>query len=391
MGKKIWALEKLQRILSTLFDDDDDDTKTQTSHGNRGMATQMRGAGKEVDLSQLLQKEKVNGPADRDMSVATQEMSQLRGYYIYVYDMDEKTRPVMVREYDAPKNTSGKWPQLRQNAPGKCPFIDDPSARKQPQQDQANGGPNPELSQTVVTRTRAASALETARQKLPTNESRRALVADSQFTRRAVNAGGITTASEFAKPLDPPKVIPAKRSNTADGATPMFTSTQARMRAAPRYAGGEPVASGVQPSNITSAIRSHIVSSISSTAAGPGGRAGHSKEVQQLKRRVLEKNSGPSVNSMPSSYINDIRAAVNQEHGPPPRAAKRKAQESLAGITEDMTLSEQETANRRLAALRRKKVIEKEAKPGYCENCREKFNDFDDVSFFDFASKGMFC
>lgn len=58
------------------------------------------------------------------------------------------------------------------------------------------------------------------------------------------------------------------------------------------------------------------------------------------------------------------------------RAAKRKAQESLSQTQE---IAEQERQARKAAALRRRKTAEKELKPGYCENCREKFNDFDEV------------
>jgi regulatory subunit for Cdc7p protein kinase len=40
---------------------------------------------------------------------------------------------------------------------------------------------------------------------------------------------------------------------------------------------------------------------------------------------------------------------------------------------------DEERQARKAAALRRRKTTEKELKPGYCENCREKFNDFDEV------------
>jgi regulatory subunit for Cdc7p protein kinase len=117
---------------------------------------------------------------------------------------------------------------------------------------------------------------------------------------------------------------------------------------------------------------------ISSTAAAPGARAGTSKEMHQLKRKILEKNSAPSANSIPSSYMNDVRAAIND--CPPPRAAKRKAQDTLTQIHEDTTVSEEEKQQRKpVIARSRKKATEKELKPGYCENCREKFNDFDEV------------
>jgi regulatory subunit for Cdc7p protein kinase len=58
------------------------------------------------------------------------------------------------------------------------------------------------------------------------------------------------------------------------------------------------------------------------------------------------------------------------------RAAKRKAQENMGHAHDD---GDEERQARKAAALRRRKTAEKELKPGYCENCREKFNDFDEV------------
>jgi regulatory subunit for Cdc7p protein kinase len=157
-----------------------------------------------------------------------------------------------------------------------------------------------------------------------------------------------------------------------------FGSTQASMRGAPRFIGGEPVASGVQPSNITSAIRSQIVSStISSTA--PGTRhVGASKEITALKRRALER--GASVNSnepLQSSYLTDMRAAINGngDRQQAPRAAKRKAQETLGHIREEA--EDDASKSRRTQQVRKKVVVEREMKAGYCENCRDKFDDFD--------------
>src|SRR5437763_16551427 len=53
--------------------------------------------------------------------------------------------------------------------------------------------------------------------------------------------------------------------------------------------GYEPLASGIQQSNVTSAIRSQLVSS---NARVPGHRAGISKDMHSLKRKVLDKASG---------------------------------------------------------------------------------------------------
>ncbi|KAK1076618.1 Cdc7p-Dbf4p kinase complex regulatory subunit, partial [Friedmanniomyces endolithicus] len=141
-------------------------------------------------------------------------------------------------------------------------------------------------------------------------------------------------ADSLSKPLDSPRGLPAKRQSSNEGMPSLFGSTQQTLRGLPRMIGGEPVASGLQHSNVTSAIRSQYISSaaISSTAPGANHRIGDSKEVSALKRKVLER--GASVNShvsMPSSYMNDMRAAINNDNDrdPPPRAAKRKAQETL--------------------------------------------------------------
>lgn len=298
---------------------------------------------------------------DRDY-VLSQEMIPLRGYYVYVHDMDEATRPVMIREYQkVADKAKGKWPQFRASGNGKCPFIDDPHAGRRQQEEEARRA---QKAMAAAPRTRAASAME----------EKMALGENNNLARRPSAPAAFVKPEEEEdyKPLDPPKGVPAKRTST-DSVPPMFGSAQANIRAMPRFIAGEPIASGLQASNITSAIRSQM---ISSTAAGP--RAGNSKEVNALKRKVLEKNNVPSTNthSGHSSAMNDFRAMLNQEHAPPMRAAKRKAQQTL-GLVHDGGDAEKQA--KKAAALRRRKTAEKELKPGYCENCREKFNDFDEV------------
>ncbi|KAF1833712.1 hypothetical protein BDW02DRAFT_527150, partial [Decorospora gaudefroyi] len=356
LGMKIWSVEKLQRMVDTMFNKETGEDASGYPT-RQGVAAQHQ-KGRPADLQRLLQNEKM----DRDHVMASQDMIPLRGYYVYVHDMDELTRPVMVREYQKVEKEKGKWPQFRASGTGKCPFVDDPHfGRRQQEEQEAR---RIARQAAAAPRTRAASALE----------EKNALAENNNIARRPSAPAVIVKEEEDgSKPLDPPKGLPLKRCNTADGAPPMFGSTQASIRAMPRFIAGEPVASGLHQSNITSAIRSQM---ISSTAAAP--RAGNSKEVNQLKRKVLEKNSVPSANtnSGHSSVMNDVRAALNQEHSQPIRAAKRKAQESLGHIHED---ADEEKQARKAAALRRRKTAEKELKPGYCENCREKFNDFDEV------------
>jgi regulatory subunit for Cdc7p protein kinase len=371
LGIKIWALEKLQRMMTTMFDTDTGEQPDQ----RRNIASTLR-RGEKADLQTLLRNEKVIGPADRDLAVAAQDSVQFRGYYIYVHDMDERTRPVMVRDY--PKVThkeEGKWPQFRLTPIGRCPFVEDPShtkklrlaeevktAEAEKERKLAAGAP--------VTRSRAASG--TGLSQSTTSQPKELAEAQNKDKKTT------EVVDDHVKPLDPPKGIPNKRQTSMDtGSMPaLFGSTQANMRGAPRFIGGEPVASGVQPSNITSAIRSQIVSStISSTA--PGTRnVGASKEITALKRRALERGASANSNEpLQSSYLTDMRAAINGDRQPAPRAAKRKAQETLGHIREEG--EEGQAKSRRAQQVRKKVVVEREMKAGYCENCRDKFEDFD--------------
>lgn len=375
LGIKVWALEKLQRMMMTMYNAETGEHpvygQLTRSHAAPNLAVGRQA--KDADLQQLLRNEKVTGPADRDMAVAPQDMCQFRGYYLYIHDMNESTRPVMIRDY--PKVASkedGKWPQFRLTSAGRCPFIEDTNhQRKLLMQEQRAAGDVQNRGATLDaprTRSRAAPAPETHQSVLTERQPN---------VRRSPRKQAQT---ELAKPLDPPKAVPS-RQNSADGMQPLFGSAQANMRGLPRFIGGEPVASGLQPSNVTSAIRSQIISSTAISSTAPGARVGTSKEIHALKRKVLER--GASVTSgqtLGSSYMNDMRAAINGEGAPAPRAAKRRAQEILGNIHEEPEGEESASRSRKVQHIRKKIVQPKELKPGYCENCRDKFEDFDEVN-----------
>ena len=362
LGIKIWALEKLTRVLSTILDTDTGDNTADT----RGHATAHRVTSRQTqdaDLEQLLRHEKVNGPADRDMTVATQDMITLKGCFIYVHDMDERTKPVMVRDYTRPSSKEqGKWPQFRLTAAGRCPFVEDPAHTKRLQQQERDAAARVQ-NELAYRKTRGGHTL-------PAPPSQPSAGREANL-RRSPRKLAQTANAAMSRPLEPP---PPRRQSSNELAPVFFGSAQANLRGAPRMVGGEPVASGMQRSNVTSAIRSQAVSSaaISSTAPGMNRRVGDTKEVSLLKRKVLSNNT------MPSSYMNDMRGAINEPQDPPPRAAKRKAQETLGVVYEND--NDGHRSHARTSAPKRAKSVQKEPKPGYCENCRDKFEDFDEVS-----------
>lgn len=137
MGMKIWALEKLQRMISTINDGDVGGQAVRNNAGN----TKARG---ENDLSQVLRNELVNGPSDRDPMSSIKEMVMFKGPFLYIHDMDERTKPVMVREYPkVAKRTEGNWPQFRSAPLGKCPYLEDPAPKKRRREKKPAAKPAP--------------------------------------------------------------------------------------------------------------------------------------------------------------------------------------------------------------------------------------------------------
>ena len=384
MGMKIWQLEKFQRMVQAIQEGDG----VSHSHNTRGN-TAAQPKAKADDLSQLLRNEKLNGPSDRDPTAVSKEIVPFRGPFIYVHDMDEKYKPTMMREYPkVGKRQDGQWPQFRSAPQGKCPFLDEATTNRDWQKEkerekamevQKQKEIRLQEDQASQRQLMATGDMEPPRRRSP----RKALREIGQATTPAAT----TSRSEtFKSPRRQPSVSrPSQPSHDENRENP------GPLKPSQMYFSREPAASGIQQSNLTSAIRSQM---ISSTAAAPGARAGISKEVHELKRKVLEKTTGTgslSVGSMsngsiPSSHrLADLAGALKSARAPAPqRAAKSKAQVKLGGVPEEEeTLSETELAIERMAhgpQKPTKKAAKKEPKPGYCENCRDKFDDFDDVS-----------
>ena len=374
MGMKIWAAEKLQRILAHMFDDG-----ASHGHNTRGNITPMTTSRvREEDLSQVLRNEKHNGLADRDLSAFTKDLVPFKGPFIYIHDMDGKTRPTMVREYPkVARRQDGAWPQFRSATVGKCPFVEDNMSKKELEREREKERAMAlqlEREAQQAPRTRSVTTVETVQMDPPRRKSPRKALREVSNVSNGPNVNFAT--APLGKPIDPPKI---ERHTTFSPA--VEAPSVGFIRPTHMHFAREPAASGMQQSNLTSAIRSNM---ISSTAAAPGAKAGTSKEVHELKRKVLERsNTGSlSVGSMPSSHrMTDLAGHLKNARAPAPqRAAKSKAQEKLGGIQEEDDPSEEELAAERAAnAPSRKRTTKKDPKPGYCENCRDKYDDFDEV------------
>lgn len=374
MGMKIWAIEKLQRMLAAIHEPD---TSTTFNGGRTGSLTN-KGRG-ETELSQVLRNERLHGPADRDPSQLMKDLVFFRGPYIYVHDMDEKTRPVMVREY--PKvaiRQDGAWPQFRSAPLGKCPFIEEPPSKKELAGMKGEVGQEKAIAATTAKEekvTKPEKVQQTQSRENPNREENGDLTAPLEVEEDAAPAGLATLKTFTVRPA-PPRMKsenhPMKYPVSKMGAWPMIR---------------EPAASGVQPSTITSAIRSQM---ISSTAAAPGAKAGLSKEVHELKRKVLEKSNGSMTNSANPSSHRTMDAPMTAKIASGTSAGSKRPRDKLGHIYEEDTTQSEDNGSHKSQTADRKGTLSKKVskekqrdpKPGYCENCRDKFDDFDEVWLF---------
>lgn len=360
MGMKIWALEKLQRMITTINENDfngRDDTATRSKTAG-GASNNARG---ENDLSRVLRQEALNGPSDRD-PLSSMEMIVFKGPFIYIHDMNEKTKPVMVREYSrVNKRQDGTWPQFRSAPLGKCPFIDEPPSRREVERNRIR-----QARQDKKDLERLQVSIREAGERLG-REKHAKLVTGLGKSQRAEEKDA--EAEIAAQPVGS-----HERKSSESFIPPHFPRT------GPFYPGHEPAASGVQPSNVTSAIRSQM---ISSTAAAPGAKAGLSKEVHGLKRKVLEKGTG---NMMPGTMAapqrpNSGSTATSRQ----PQPGKSTEVEKTRTAPKESASEAQGTGTKRRRGENEDKQEKKperkrDPKPGYCENCRDKFDDFEEVS-----------
>lgn len=336
---KIWVVEKLQRVINGLLDNP-------ISHPVLGIATSRRGQNLELanaqaakdklDLTNILKNERLHGPTDRDPNAVSKELIHFKGPYIYVHDIFRQHRPTMVRDYPkVPRREDGTWPQFRSVSSGKCPFVEE-SVHQRRERERAR----------EKERQKAKEAKEAEEARLKEKQSRD-LRKENEITEIEDIAVPVkeTRPTATKKSLGPPTLSRTANRQENDVA---FTATNQKP---PGQYTHEPAASGLQPSGITSAIRSRMISSHQDQ---PGTRAGTSKELYGLQRKVAG-----------NVLLGNPNASTTA-------TARRTAQAPVPAKNVKKKLTAEE-----IRKLPRKKP---DPKPGYCENCREKFDDFEDVS-----------
>jgi regulatory subunit for Cdc7p protein kinase len=361
MGKKIWSLDKLQKVLDMLLEPNPYRSAALGYGSRSGSAANSVGTSRVAEdpalLQHLLDKERVTGPSDRDPTVASKELVYFKGPYIYIYDIEEKQKPIMVREYaKVTSRTDGDWPQFRTSGSGRCPFIEDAEAAERRMERNRIREEEEKAAQKAIPRFQAPEAPAPK----PVIGKRTLAERDDGQNRAPRPAHQRTDSFDSAKILVPPS-IDFQPQNA-------FTS---RAKAGRLFA-GEPVASGVQRSGVTSAIRSQMISSATGVL---GAKAGTSKAVHGLQRKVLQR---------PGSTSQDLSsrrmAEMSMDHPSFTRSASTGRVSQQQTEADETRPGREEKHKRTTSVPVAPKQKKRDAKPGYCENCQDKFDDFDDVS-----------
>jgi regulatory subunit for Cdc7p protein kinase len=403
-GIKIWATEKLERVLVGLID----------VPGRHAVPVNQRNSQQlpitaqthtNIDLSHVLRNERLHGPTDRDPSVVSKVLHYWKGPYIYVYDMFGIVRPVIMREYPkVQRREEGIWPQFRSVSNGKCPFIEEQVHQRREKQIERPGNVEEKAGGRVEPKAQPQETRTMVEAKMRAKPSTRAAEQHAQTKYVATKAEEDFKERPILKDKSPAKLktyvgkskrILAELNHTdtransqtvATGPTGdskgtvlraenaiAFTSTQESTQSIRRY-NVEPAASGVQPSNITSAIRSQMISSHQDQ---PGQRAGTSKELYALQRKVAGHVLSSNQLSKPATMARrsiDLLAMRSQNDLKTVRKRDAEGKEKATEVEGRKEMG----SNSQRAQVTKKKV---EPKPGYCENCREKFDDFDEVRY----------
>lgn len=374
MGKKIWSLDKLQRILGIVLETDLVKAAWISRGHTPAAADRAKARQQSANVLQMLQNERVHGPSDRDPTVVTKDIHYFKGPYIYVYDIEEKTRPIMVREYHrVADKKDGEWPQFRVASQGRCPFVEDYDPPERSRREREKIKEKVAKLATVAAATEKAAATKT--RQTPEVPSPKPVT--GKRTLKEMEAHN-DRAAEVVD--DAPETVELTKESTPTAADFRQNAFMSHTTKVGRLVAGEPVASGIQANKLTSAIRSQMVSS---TTGVLGAKAGISKEVLGLQRKVLQKANVPSL-SQDSGSRRLAEAGVDGAQCTRAASLGNPAKPPVPEIWEDDEARKQEQAKKE-RKLRRTastpvpttKPKPRDPKPGYCENCQDKFEDFD--------------
>ncbi|KAJ6265030.1 hypothetical protein Dda_1185 [Drechslerella dactyloides] len=355
---KIWTTEKLKRMINTLNEPIEDYAPAPVKmlpsklkkiempkfSNRKPTAEELKREAEALDW--LLRQDNRCPPS---LTTSSKEMYMFKGPYIMVGDASGRYRPFIVREFASVKEPEdGDWPQFRSNREGRCPFILDADTKRAYQREEAGRVAEAKTKHKEAPRAKTKPVMDPPPRE-QSLKTKLALSKDDSTTRTILERKPLRSIENKAD-RDLATAAAATAIRKTEGRLDKLRETQRIRQDSLVITGYEPNASGLRPTGPTSAVVSQAISS-NTAVAGP--KAGTSRDVHRLNRRVFEKTTGGirQTNTTASLQVADEDAhEVKTER----KSLKRARSEMIV------------------------KEARKQPVPGYCENCRDKYDDFEE-------------
>ncbi|KAG7090857.1 hypothetical protein E1B28_009939 [Marasmius oreades] len=324
---KIWTLKKLDSVLARCLDQpllipskQSHIAPLSNSNPNQGRS-----------LTRLLQSEKINGSSERDSSQRRPDYHYFSkgSYFVLVEDMRQELATIAVQEYPQPRRNSGKfpWPVLHCHPQARGPFVPFDERERRRWEKGQTMEKECRLEQEAYRRKKMKQFEDAFKLKAAQNELRR-----SGDLRRSVSMNNLRRQSSFHE-----------REVPEDGDR---DSIYESANASGYLASGNGVYMAASGNSV------HITSTTGTTSTTSG----------HLRRQNLPPNLQMIANqeiTTSRKATRALRERKGDEMGPPAILPERHALRKSKS-TNSMRLIKREEGT----------------KPGYCESCRMKFEDF---------------
>lgn len=281
------------------------------------------------NLSNLLREEKIFGSNDRDPNAKRDDLHYLEKHFIYIFDLAQAVRPIAVREWP-----SESFPSFNLTLDGKCPFIPDASDN---------------LERKKLRRLQKFDATKKYRELLRKVTDN---IIGHSHEKVRINSHSIsgqsTSTVDDGTDENTTEVESAGNDQLSDGISEEEKKIALEFKAPPATLTRN---SSVMTGRNNSAVYPN--SKVCDVAASGFNGASNAQSVSvdsalnsAAQMQGQQGNGlGPLVSQVPSKNLNNLKRRIFM---------KKHLQKSEG------------------------KLRERELKPGYCENCRVKYDHFDD-------------
>ncbi|KAH3680692.1 hypothetical protein WICPIJ_008156 [Wickerhamomyces pijperi] len=295
----------------------------------------------DASLNDLIQKEKIHGPADRDPNAKKSDFHYFKYPYFLVYDARQVIKPVAVREWKTTERDPKPWPHAHRSTCGHSLFQED------------------------STSSHSDGKKERRRLRFEANKSYREQLREV-YERRS--------SSRYNSSSQPPTSSPRPSSKAHSSDAHVNDLEEERYQEPPEETQQQEIETQVTPEIEhcfqTPALPPHLDNGLklprqdtiiaSNQYAGDGllqaSGFNASNAVSQQAADFQSKNGlAPSMTSNPSKAVHSLQRQVLEDN------TKKK-----------------QSSSKKLSSKSKAKEEKKEKVPGYCENCKVGFDDFDE-------------